>query len=128
MGADRRQEAAAPGSPSAADAGGSQGALLEAERGNDGQREGQHSALVTDLLAKLSTARACAHVAAKDPSPQFTGACGGKLLANLGAGHVTGATILDQCRAGLEDERLHLLRLAAERLGYLVVSEVADLR
>lgn len=59
---------------------------------------------------------------------QLSGTCGSELLADLRARGLPGTTILDQGRAGLEHERLHLLGLTLEHLGDLGVIEGADLR
>src|SRR5829696_9958163 len=60
-------------------------------------------------------------------SPQVFAGGAGDLLADLGAGDVPSCAILQQRRARLVDERLHLLDLAIEHLGHLQVAEATDL-
>ena len=117
-GAQRRYQAAATGRSTAADSSGGQATLLETERRNHRQRQGEHPALAADVDAELRTALALAQVPAQGPTPQLTGGSGRQLLADLGAGDLAGAAVLDQGRTGLEHERLHLLGLTFEHLGY----------
>ena len=128
MGAECGDEPSAARAPTASDPDRGQGALLEAERGNDGEGDGKHPPLAANLGAEVGATRAGPNVLAQDAPAQLSRACGGELLSDLRARDLAGTATFDQGRAGLEDERLHLLDLTLEDLGDLAVAEVANLR
>src|SRR5438477_123993 len=105
-----------------------QDAVLEADRGDHRQGQGEHLALTPNLLVELRAARAGAQVPAEWPGPKGSAARRGELLTDLVAGDLARPAALEQGGAGLEDERLHLHGLAPHDLRDLGVREVAHLR
>lgn len=128
MGTQCGDEPSAARGPTASYSDRRQGALPETEGGDYGKGDRQHPALAANLVAEFGATRADSDVPAQRASSQRSGACGRELLADLRARSLPGTTILDQGRAGLEHERLHLLRLTLEDLGDLGMVEGAKLR
>ena len=125
---ERGEQSPASGAAPTADAGRGQSALLEPEGRRHRKRERQHLALSPHVLAELGAARALAQVPAERSPAQLAGGRGRECLADLSAGDLSRAAILDQGGASLKDECLHLFGLAIEHLGDVSVIERPELR
>ena len=128
VGTEGGDQASAARCPAASDPDRRQGTLLETERGNDGQGDGEHSTLAANLVAEVGATGTDPNVPAQEAASECSGARGGELFADLRARDLPGTAILDQGRTGLENQGLHLLGLTLEHLSDLRVIEVSDLR
>jgi hypothetical protein len=99
-GPERGDQTSASGGTTAPDPCCGECALFEAQRRYHRERQREHPALASDVLAELRTALALAQVLSQQSTPQLTGARGRELLADLGARDLTSAAVLDQGRAG----------------------------
>src|SRR5829696_2010727 len=110
-----------PAAPPPPTTGGREGALLEAQRRDDGEGHGEHRPLTAHVLGELRAAGTALEMTSQRSPPQGAGARGRELLADLRARHLARFAARDQRRAGPEDQGLHLLRLTLEDLGDLRV-------